>query len=176
MGIVLLAFVQFLSVSFELSFDRVKIALFETHDSDYQTVQQEWVLYQSYLFDVAGPPRRENWQHQEIAEEIRDARVIGFVPDQAHFHPLALKLSAFREGRSLEVIRLGETSDSADTLGSLEFVVGKTGFQGLSYVTGFNDVVYRQLEEQGWLRVKSWDLPDQTQALLWRHPEKPRSE
>ena len=173
-GIVLLAFFQFLSVSFELPFDRVKIALFETHDSDYQTVQQEWVLYQSYLFDVAGPPRRENWRHQEIAEAIRDARVIGFVPDQAHFHPLALKLFAFREGRSLEVIRLGETPASVDTLGSMDFVVGKTGFQGLSYITGFNDVVYRELEEQGWARIESWDLPDQTQALLWRHPDRPR--
>lgn len=175
-GIFLLAFVQFLSVSFELPFHRVKIALFETDDTDYQTVQQEWVLYQSYLFDVAGPPRQENWRYQEIAEAIRDARVIGFVPDQAHFHPVALKLYAFREGRSLEVIRLGETPDSAQSLDSLDFVVGKTGFQGLSYITGFNDDVYRQLQQQGWPRVESWDLPDQTQALLWEHPDRPESE
>ncbi|MDA2933714.1 glycosyltransferase family 39 protein [Acidobacteria bacterium AH-259-D05] len=176
LGIFALAFLQFLSVSFEFPFHPAKIALFERHDTDYQSVQQEWVMYQSYYFDVAGPPRRENWRHQEMVEAIGDSKAVGFVPDLAHFHAVALALHAFREGRSFEVKRIGDIAGSVQALSSLDFVVGKTGFQGISYTTRFNHKVYRQLQRQGWSPVKTWDLPDQSQALLWQNPEAPRRE
>lgn len=174
-GIFLLAFLQFLSVSFQFPFYPTKIALFQRHDTDYQTIQQEWVLYQSHYFDIAGPPRRENWRHQEIVEEIAGSSMVGFVPDHTHFHPVGFRLSAFRKGHSLEVIRLGETANSVDTLPSLDFVVGKTGPQGISYITRFNDAVYSRLREAGWTMVKIWELPDQSQALLWKNPKSSRS-
>lgn len=169
LGIFLLASAQFVSVSFPLPFQPVKIALFEGKEADYQSLQQEWVLYQSHYFDVAGPPRRQNWRYHDILDAIPCGSSVGFVPDLAHFHPHGLRLYALRQGCRQQVKRLGEFSDDIDTLMSLDFVVGKTGFQGISYVTRFNGEVYGKLEEEGWRRVRAWDLPDQSQANLWRN-------
>ncbi len=174
--ILLFAFIQFLSVSFVSPIHPTKVALFETEDSDYQTIQQEWVLYQSHYFEVAGPPRRENWRFGEMVEIMNASQRVGFVPSLSHFHPEALKLHALRSGISLQVRRLGDYADSVDAITSLDLVVGKTGFQGLSYITGFNDEVYRRLKEEGWHEVQSWDLPDQSQAQLWANPSPARTD
>ena len=96
--------------------------------------------------------------------------MVGFVPSLSHFHPEALKLHALRAGVSLQVRRLGDNTDSVDAINSLDLVVGKTGFQGLRYITGLNNEVYRRLKEEGWHEVQSWDLPDQSQARLWANP------
>lgn len=174
-GIFLLAFIQFLSVSFDSPLHPTKIALFAIDDRDYQTIQQEWVLYQSHYFEVAGPPRRENWRFEEMVEFMEDSQMIGFVPSLSHFHPEALQLQALRAGVSLQVRRLGEHADSVDALNSLDLVVGKTGFQGLSFITRLNDEVYRRLRTEGWREVKTWDLPDQSQASLWANPSPSRT-
>ncbi|MEE2822515.1 MAG: glycosyltransferase family 39 protein [Acidobacteriota bacterium] len=174
-GIFLFAFVQFLSVSFESPLHPTKIALFETSDSDYQTIQQEWVLYQSHYLEVAGPPRRENWRFEEITKSMEDAQVVGFVPSVSHFHPEALQLHAFITGLDLQVRRIGDNINSVTAIDSLDVVVGKTGFQGLSYITGFNDEIYRRLKETGWHKIKVWDLPDQSQAELWKNPSPMRT-
>jgi hypothetical protein len=169
-GIFLFAFIQFLSVSFESPLHPSKIAFFETDDSDYQTIQQEWGLYQSHYFEVAGPPRRENWRFEEMVELMEDSQRIGFVPSLSHFHPEILQLQAWRAGVSLQVRRLGDNAASVDAMDSLDLVVGKTGFQGLSFITGLNDEVYRRLREEGWREVKTFDLPDQSQASVWANP------
>ena len=46
----------------------------------------------------------------------------------------------------------------------------------MSYITGLNDEVYRRLREEGWHEVKTWDLPDQSQARLWANPSPVRSD
>lgn len=166
-----LAFLQFLTVSFRLPFLPEKVAVFDLKDdTDYRTLRQEWVLYQSSYFNVAGPPRQENWRYRDILEVVPPAAVVGFVPDLAHFHPDALRLFAIRRGRRQEVRRLGQTEGSVEELRSLPFVIGKTGFQGISYITASNDRVYRRLEELKWPLIRSWVLPDRSQALLWRNP------
>lgn len=101
--------------------------------------------------------------------------MIGFVPSLSHFHPEALQLQALRAGVSLQVRRLGEHADSVDALNSLDLVVGKTGFQGLSFITRLNDAIYRRLRTEGWREVKTWDLPDQSQASLWANPSPSRT-
>ena len=170
-GILLLAFLQFLTVSFRFPYLPDRIALFEpARKVDYRGLRQEWVLYQSSYFDVAGPPRREDWHYDEILEAIPPGASVGFVPDLAHFHPDALRLYSLRRGRDHEVKRLGGWEDSAGLLGSVDFVVGKSGFQGVSYITRFNDRVYHKLEELGWLLRHTWKLSDQSQGLLWQGP------
>ena len=175
-GILFFAFVQFLTVTFESPLHPTKIALFESDDSDYQTIQQEWVLYQSHYFEVAGPARRASWKFEEMVEVMEDSQRIGFVPSLSHFHPEALQIHALRAGVSLQVRRIGDTAASIDAMNSLDLVVGKTGFQGMSYITGLNDEVYRRLREEGWHEVKTWDLPDQSQARLWANPSPVRSD
>ncbi len=147
-----------------------KIALFEVrNDTDYRGLRQEWVLYASEYFDVAGPPAQEDWRYTEILGSIVPGAKVGLVPDMAHFHPAALKLMALRQGRDLDVIRLGQTPSSLDE-SAVDVVVGKTGFQGISYLTSFNQEVYDKLTSEGWPVVGSWQLPDGEEARIWNRP------
>ena len=168
-GILVLAFLQFLSVSFLTS--PLKIALFdETQDPDYRSVRQEWVLYQTHYFDIFGPPRREDWKIEQTLDAVGPSGRIGFLPDTAHFNPFTFELSAVRRRVELEVVFLGESQRSAESLSELDFVIGKTGLQGLSYMTAWNEPTYRLLEELNWGLVDTWPLPDQSRAQLWRNP------
>ena len=169
-----LALLQFLAVSFPLPLVSGKLALFQVpDDGDYRSAGREWVLFASRYFDVAGPPRRENWRHREILEQIPEGARVGFVPDLAHFHLLALRLQALESGRELDVIRLGHSAESVEHLRRVQAVVGKTGHQGISYLTAFNPGVYERLEQNGWRVSRRWSLPDGTEALLWL-PSGPR--
>ena len=170
-AIVALAFIQFLTLSFSFPFVPRKIALFEVgDDTDYRSLRQEWVLYASNYYDVAGPPAQEDWCYTELLGSIVPGSKVGFVPDLAHFHPSALKLIALRQGRDLDVTRLGQTPDSVDGIGAVDVVVGKTGFQGISYITSFNQNIYDRLTLEDWPVVASWQLPDGEEARIWNRP------
>ena len=170
-GILSLAFLQFLSVSFLTA--PLKIALFgPTEDTDYRSVRQEWVLYQTHYFDISGPPTREDWRIEPILEAVGLAGRVGFLPDAARFNPVTFELVAVRRNLELEIVFLGESQHSPESFSQLDFVVGKTGSQGLSYMTEWNEPGYRLLEELGWPLVDTWLLPDQSQAQVWRNPRR----
>jgi 4-amino-4-deoxy-L-arabinose transferase-like glycosyltransferase len=170
-GILILAFLQFLSVSFLTV--PLKIALFDdTEDTDYRSIRQEWVLYQTHYFDISGPPRREDWKIEQILDAVGPAGRIGFLPDAARFNSVTFELSAVRRTRELEVVFLGESQHSAESLSEFDFVIGKTGSQGLSYMTAWNQPTYHLLEELDWGLVNTWELPDQSRAELWRNPKR----
>jgi len=54
----------------------------------------------------------------------------------------------------------------------VDFVIGKTGPQGISYITGFNQQVYDFLTEQEWPLIETWPLPDASEARLWQNPNR----
>ena len=165
------AFFQFLTLSFSLPMVPQKIALFEVgDDTDYRSLRQEWVLYASNYYNVAGPPVQADWRYTELLESVVPGAKVGFVPELAHFHPSALKLMALRQGRDLDVTRLGQAPDSADLLRGLDVVIGKTGFQGISYLTSFNQTVHDRLNADGWHLTASWKPPDGEDAQLWNRP------
>ena len=166
-----IALLQFLVVSFETPLSPTKLALFDIdRDTDYRSMRQEWVFFQTHYFGVAGPPRQEQWRHADILEQLDEVGTVGFVPDSAYFNPMTFKLEAARHGSRPEVVRLGASKESIETVSSMAYVVGKSGSQGLSYITYFNAMVYDRLEELRWPLVQAWALPDQSQALLWRNP------
>jgi len=168
-GILVLAFFQMLSVSFLTS--PYKIALFdEVPDPDYRSIRQEWVFYQTHYFDISGSPRREDWETEKILDAVGTSGRVGFLPDAARFNPVTFELSAVQRKTELEVVFLGESSPSAESLSEFDFVIGKTGSQGLSYMTAWTRPTYRLLEELKWPLVNSWLLPDQSRAQLWRNP------
>ena len=169
-AVMLLAAAQFLTVSFASPLHPLKIGLFETHDSDYLSLQREWILYETYYFNVLGPPRHEDWRYGEILEALPENSVVGFIPDLAHFHPVALEMYGVRRGRAVSVKNFGTTFESVGAVGTVDYMVGKTGFQGISFTTRFNQEIYGRLETEEWSMVGSWDLPDQSQAILWRRP------
>ena len=169
-GILVLAFLQMLSVSFLTP--PLKIALFdEGQDTDYRSIRQEWVLYQSHYFDIAGPPRREDWKTEKILDALGSAGRVGFLPDAARFNPVTFELSAVQRKSKVEVVFLGDAQHSAESLSEFEFVIGKSGSQGLSYMTAWNQPTYRLLKELNWPLVNTWLLPDQSRAQLWQNPK-----
>ncbi|MFZ0426826.1 MAG: glycosyltransferase family 39 protein [Acidobacteriota bacterium] len=172
-GVGVLAFLQFLLISFSIPLVPQKIALFSIpSDTDYISMRQEWVLFESNYFGVTGPPRRQDWRYREILQAIDTTGQVGFVPDAVFFHLGALSLFSAEAGRPLKVIRLGLSDRWPQGLERVDWVVGKTGSQGISYITRFNSEVYGALESLKWPLVASWDLPDGSRAQLWRNPSR----
>jgi 4-amino-4-deoxy-L-arabinose transferase-like glycosyltransferase len=172
-GVALLAFAQFLAISFTLPAVPERIAFFAIPgDTDYVSMRQEWVLFQTDYFGVTGPPRLENWRYDELLDHFASGARVGFIPDSAFFHPGALVLRAAHAGLDISVPRLGMTDRWQAGLEGADWVIGKTGDQGISYITDFNDEVYSALETLRWPLVNSWDLPDGSRALLWRNPSR----
>ncbi len=164
-----IAAIQFLTVSFALPVGPVKIALFEWEPpSDYRTLSSEWVLYQSQYFDVAGPPRREDWKLREIVKALPGDSTVGWLPELPRFQTIGVSLIATHEGRAVRLRRLGNEEPSGAALDSVSHVVGKTGPQGLEVLTQFNGPVYRILDGEEWEVVSEWPLPDGSRAKLWR--------
>lgn len=169
--IVVIGFIQFLAISFTIPFFSGKCAFFELkEDPDYLGMGREWVLYSSDYFGVLGPPRVEDWHHAEIAKHFEDAARVGFVPDAARFNPATLRLSAMELGIRPEIERVGHKAGFQEQLEGLEWVVGKTGDQGISYITQYNEQVYDAVEARNWRLIEKWRLPDGTEAVLWQNP------
>ena len=170
----LVAGLQFLLVSFNVLGRPVAVALLHKQDSDYSSLSREVVFFQTSYFDVAGPPRNQDWRLAELRGAIPPGSRVGFVPDMARFHPGALLLSALQAGRELTVVRVGLGADWPGVLDSCDFVIGKTGAQGISYITDFNAETYARIREKAWVLEGEWSLPDGSVAKLWRNPAKAR--
>lgn len=164
------AAIQFLLVSFDIFGRPVTLALMHKEDSDYSSLSREVVAFQTSYFDVAGPPRRQDWRVAEILAMLPPAARVGFVPDMARFHPGALLLPALLDGRQLTFVRVGTGQDWPGVLASCDYVVGKTGQQGISYITRFNEAAYARINSEGWPLVAEWELPDGSRARLWKSP------
>jgi hypothetical protein len=168
--ILVVAALQFLLVSFPI-LPSLKLALFEREgDQDFQTLQTEWVLFQTDYFDVAGRPRQEDWRFLQILGHVEDGSRMGFLPDLPRFHPEGMRLAAAQEGRSISVVRFGNSSNWEESLPRLDYVLAKDGHQGISFITGYNLAVVDFVTQNGWLPVASWELPDESKATLWKKP------
>jgi hypothetical protein len=170
-GIVVFAFLQFLVVSFSVPLLSGKFAFFETEDDrDYLGMAREWVLYSSDYFGLLGAPRVEDWKYSDIVAHFRNEDRVGFVPDAAYFNPSTLRLSALEREVWSEVTRIGTSTPTQESLEDYDWIVGKTGDQGISYITQFNEQIYDAVEAHNWRLVEKWSLPDGTEAVLWQNP------
>ncbi|RPJ84631.1 MAG: hypothetical protein EHM18_11870 [Acidobacteria bacterium] len=93
---------------------------------------------------------------------------VGFVPDMARFNPGTLQLTGLLGGKKLEFVRLGDSARSVEMLRELHYVVGKTGRQGLSYITAYNGAVYEKLKQGNWTMIGQWEAPDGGHIAVWR--------
>jgi len=167
--IALVAFLQFLLISFNILGKPVKWAIFDIkNDTDYISLSREWVFFQTHYFDAAGPAHREDWRLDEIVKVLPAGERVGFVPDMAHFNPGTLQLAGLLAGKKLELVRLGDSAPSAETLSKFHYVVGKTGGQGISYITAYNGAVYEKLKQENWTIVGQWQAPDGSRIAVWR--------
>ena len=167
--IALVAFLQFLMVSFNLLGRPVKLAVLDLkNDTDYISLSREWVFFQTHYFDAAGPAHREDWHLEELLRVLPAGERVGFVPDMARFNPGTLQLTGLLGGKKVEFVRLGDSAQSVDRLRDFHYIVGKTGRQGISYVTGYNGVIYEKLRQGNWKVVGQWEAPDGGRIAVWR--------
>ncbi|MGW8179186.1 MAG: hypothetical protein ACWGQW_10570, partial [bacterium] len=169
--IVALSVLQFLLVSFSLPLTPPKLSLLSSEeDRDFQTIQREWVFFQPEYFGITGPPRQENWRWEEILCEIPDGAVVGVLPELPRFNVNGLHLQAAKDQRQVEAFALGNLDDWETRLEHLDYVVSKSDYQGLSFITRFNNDVKRALDSRDWTTLGKWSLPDSSTALLMLNP------
>ncbi len=163
-----LALIQFVTFSLPL-FRPVKLAFFELKgDRDYQSLQREWVLYANHYFHLGGPPVREDWRLAEILELIPEGARVGVLPTMPRFHSGSLQLLSVTSERNVSFFDFNEGPFGAKALSAADFLVAKTGHQGISFITSGNEQVMRGLREKGWRLLREWPLPDGTRAQLWQ--------
>ena len=164
---------QFLLISFSMPFTPAKLAIFSREeDGDFQTIQREWVIFQPEYFGITGPPRKENWRFAEILSRIPEGAEVGFLPELPRFNVNGLILQAARTGEEVKAAAIGNLDHWQLRLEELDFVVSKSGYQGLSFITGFNSEIEESLESERWEVVGQWSLPDGSVARLLRNPER----
>ena len=167
-----IAVFQLVAFSWPL-FGPVKIALFELKgDRDYQSLQREWVLFSNHYFGLVGPPVVEDWKAREIVESLPDGSRVGVLPSLARFHYGALQLEAVRKKRRLSFLDFGEHPAWAESLARLDFVVAKTGHQGISFITRYNTEIGQSIRRAGWTLEGRWELPDAAVAEVWKKPSR----
>ncbi len=167
--ILVIALIHFLTFSLPL-FGPVKIALFEMKgDRDFQSLQREWVLYANHYFHLGGPPVTESWSLAEIVAAVPEGADVAVLPTLPRFHAGALQLEAVVSERTISFVDFNE-GPARNPLGTSDFILAKTGHQGISFITEDNPQAMRRLGEEGWQLVSDWELPDGETAQLWKSP------
>lgn len=136
----------------------------------YRNIVREWIWFATHYYCIMGAPRRKDWGYPRLLTHLSGNAQVGFVAEHPRFHPVALQLAAAQRGQRLHAFRLGDSDDWPQTLADADWVVGKTGDQGIDVLTRFNADVYEALEILGWPVVAEWPLPDGSFARLWRNP------
>ena len=167
--ILAIALIQFLTFSLPL-FGPVKIALFEMRgDRDFQSLQREWVLYANHYFHLGGPPVIEGWKLAEIVAAVPEGSDVAVLPTLPRFHAGSLQLEAVVSQRTISFFDFNE-GPVRKPLETADFILAKTGHQGISFITEHNPEAMRRLGEDGWQLVNDWELPDGETAQLWKSP------
>ncbi len=162
--LILCASVQYLFVSF-WAFSPVRLAINELPgDRDFQSLQREWVLLESDYQGVLGAPKQAGWPYPEIAARLPKGAAVAFLPQLPRFHPVGLQLAAVRGGHEIRVYHLGESPNWAGYLEQVQFLVTKTGHQGISFITIYNDQI--EAAASGWSELGSWPAPDGSAVRL----------
>jgi hypothetical protein len=171
-AILVIATFQFATVSFNVLGRPVKWAVGDLErDPDYLSLSREWVFYQSHYFEVAGPAHREDWRLDELLRAVPLGERLGVLPELPRLNTATLDLVARVRHEQRSFARLGQSPDSVGLLDGFPYVVGKTGDQGISYLTRFNEAVYRALKERKWPIVGRWNAPDGSVILLFKRPD-----
>ena len=167
--IMAIALIHFLTFSLPL-FGPVKIALFEIKgDRDFQSLQREWVLYANHYFHLGGPPLTESWKLAEIVAAVPEGADVAVLPTLPRFHAGALQLEVVVSERTISFFDFNE-GPVRNPLETSDFILAKTGHQGISFITEHNPQAMRRLGREGWQLVSDWELPDGEIAQLWKSP------
>jgi len=168
-----LCFFQLISVSYTVPGIPQKIALFEVkNDTSYKGMNYEWVLFETDYFDILGRARNENWRLNELMNYFRDGETVAVIPEHPYFNTSTFNLLAYKWGYSeLSLVRLGIDEFSPEQLERADWIVGKSGPQGVDFLTVFNQDVYAHLSEDQWPIRIILSLPDGSKARIWENTD-----
>ncbi len=167
-----LCFLQMIPLSFNVPGIPQKIALFKVqNDHSYKGMNHEWVLFETDYFDILGRARHENWRTNEIMSHFRGGETVAVVPEHPYFNATTFSLFAYKNGDdTLRLPRAGLVEFSPEQLEKTDWVIGKSGSQGVDFLTVFNQYVYAYLAESNWPIRAILSLPDGSRARIWENP------
>ena len=164
--------IQMLLVSLPLPGIPEKIALFQVeNDNSYRGMNYEWVLFETDYFGILGTARHENWRIEEIIDNFSDRDIVAVVPEHPYFNISTMALYAYRRGLfDLRLSRLGLEEFLPEMMGRADWIIGKSGGQGVDFLTLHNEEVYAGLSERDWPVRVILSLPDGSRARIWQNP------
>ena len=167
-----LCFLQMIPFSFNVPGIPQKIALFEVeNDRSYKGMNYEWVLFETDYFGILGRARYENWRTNEIINHFRAGESVAVIPDHPYFNTTTFKLFAYKKGNyDLRLDRAGLVGFLPEQLENTDWIIGKSGSQGVDFLTVFNQDVYAFLSENNWPVRAILSLPDGSRARIWENP------
>ena len=95
---------------------------------------------------------------------------MGFLPELPRFNVNSLQLQGARVGRNFHGLALGNLNHWREELREISLVVCKEGYQGLSFITRFNEEIIEFMKSEGWSEAGRWTLPDGSEAYLLKSP------
>jgi hypothetical protein len=167
-----ICFLQFLAVSFTAPGIPEKIALFEVeNDTSYKGMNYEWVFFETDYFDILGRARHENWRLEEMMNYFSDGENVAVIPEHPYYNPTTFNLFARKRGYlNLGLPRLGLNEFLPEQLERVDWIVGKSGPQGVNFLTMFNRDIYAHLAKEKWPVSIIMSLPDGSKARIWKNP------
>ena len=94
---------------------------------------------------------------------------VAVLPTLPRFHAGALQLEVVVSERTISFFDFNE-GPVRNPLETSDFILAKTGHQGISFITEHNPQAMRRLGREGWQLVSDWELPDGEIAQLWKSP------
>ena len=166
-----ICFIQMILISFPVPGIPPKAALFEVeNDTSYKGMNYEWVLFETDYFDILGRARSENWRLEDIMEYFSEGEMVAVAPEHPYLNTTTLNLLAYKKGEpGLRFTRVGLDRFSPDQLSQADWVVGKTGPQGVGFLTASNQEVYEYLAREEWPVAVILSLPDGSRARIWKN-------
>lgn len=166
-----ICFIQMILISFPVPGILQKAALFQVeNDTSYKGMNYEWVLFETDYFDILGRARSENWRLDDILNCFVAGDTVAVAPEHPYLNTTTLNLLAYRKGLSgLRLTRVGLDMFSPDQLRQADWVVGKTGPQGVDFLTASNREVYEFLARESWPVKVILSLPDGSKARIWKN-------
>jgi 4-amino-4-deoxy-L-arabinose transferase-like glycosyltransferase len=128
-----------------------------------------------------APPKRENWQVDEILRAIANPTVrqpvfVGFLPDDPDFEPNIFMLANSVMDLGLRIEGIGQRREQIAGLRRYDFIISKTGSISPAYAAAFRPAVNDDLH--AWVRERleppritlwrTWPLPDGSLAEVFR--------
>jgi len=145
----------------------------------WRLTQQGLLAHQSVLFHIPADafPRCEDWKQDEIVgalagalhERPRPHVVVGVIPSLHELNPSGIRYRLVLSRLRADVVDFAYAEDWHEVLGRVDFLIAKTGGQGLEHVTRSSQTINAYVESRPdvFKIIMTVPLPDGSQGRLY---------